>query len=118
MVRALLPLQGAWFNSPGLGTKILPCHAVQPKGKKNLIMVIWKKSPWFDYTAENIEELVLKMATKNQLVPNMIACSLVFDGLMVNSKSHKLPCQVTGWHLLVNDSRIFGVREQAFGEQH
>lgn len=35
---------------------------------------------------KTLRELVLKMATKNQLVPNMIACSLVFDGLMVNSK--------------------------------
>lgn len=48
----------------------------------------------------------------------MIACSLVFDGLMVNNKI-KQAAMPSDWHLLVNDSRILGVREQAFsGEQH
>lgn len=58
------------------------------------------------------------MATKNQLVHNMIACSLVFDGLMVNNKI-KQAAMPSDWHPLVNDSRLPGAGEQAFsGEQH
>lgn len=91
----------------------------RPKGKKKSNSGDMEKNPHGLITLlKKLRELVLKMATKNQLVHNMIACSLVFDGLMVNNKI-KQAAMPSDWHLLVNDSRILGVREQAFsGEQH